>query len=550
MDLFQSEAFSSRVRDLMDEHHTPGLAIAVVKNNKTASKAFGYACLDPPEPATPDTLFDIASCSKSMTAAAVGLLVEDNDKYPEVQYDAIMSSLLPEDFVMPSAEYTDGVTVDDVLSHKTGMPRHDMSYLGPKADQPDDARSITRNLRNLPVAAPLRAKYMYNNMMYSAASHLVEVKTQQSFSDFLEERFFGPLHMRSTSLQPSRAREKGLGDRIAKGYCYNKEKSAYTGFDNPECPEGQGAGSIITSANDFILWVKALMRHEGPISGEVYQGLVRQRTITNPTGRRLKPLTSPVVYAAGLEVYYYRGHMVVGHDGAISGFQSHFFFLPRAKFGAFVAGNSSDAGTVAGILGRQLIDAALGVGPEVERPPRNVAKNARNDESDIALRPKSASQDQSETPSEENSGRKQNSPEKDEAKGQVVPDNKSKPKSKKAKAKAKKAKEQVPPPPPQDIPLSAYVGRYWNAGYHNMIVEIRDEKLFIDATDRSFQSTLTFDHVSDQTKYTATVRDIYDDYSYEIRAEFVLEDGRAARMGLEWDDMYKHLIWFEYQQAA
>lgn len=421
---------------------------------------------------------------------------------------------------------------------------YDMSYIGPQGDQPDDARSVTRNLRNLPVAAPLRARYMYNNMMYTVATHLVEVKTQQSFSDFLEERFFEPLDMRSTSLQPMRARAKGHGDRIAKGYCYNKEKSTYRGFDDLDCPEGQGAGSIITSVDDFIRWVKSLMRHEGPFSGKVYQGLVRQRTITNPTGRRLKPFTSPVVYAAGLEVYYYRGHMVVGHDGSIAGFESQFFFLPQSKFGACIVGNSSDSGIAAGILARQLIDAALGV-PEVERPPRNKAKKkADNADTNVSIRPKSESQDQSRKPTKENSEGKQNSLQKDEAKGQVAPDDRLKPKPNKTKAKAK---EQAPPPP-QEIPLSAYTGRYWNPGYHSMTVEIKDEKLFIDATDRSFQSTLTFDHVGDQTKYTATIRDIHEDYSEEIRAEFVLEDGRAVRMGLGLEVALKDLTWFALQR--
>lgn len=49
------------------------------------------------------------------------IAVDDDEKYPEVQYEAIMSSLLPEDFVMSEEGYTENVTVEDILSHRTGM---------------------------------------------------------------------------------------------------------------------------------------------------------------------------------------------------------------------------------------------------------------------------------------------------------------------------------------------------------------------------------------------------------------------------------------------
>ena len=120
MDLLHSPTFPSRVEELLNQHHVPGIAIAVVQGETIASAGFGMASLDPPRKFTPDTLIDIASASKSLTAASVGLLVEDN-KYPDIKYEATMSSLLPEDFVMPGEGYTEGVTVEDILSHRSGM---------------------------------------------------------------------------------------------------------------------------------------------------------------------------------------------------------------------------------------------------------------------------------------------------------------------------------------------------------------------------------------------------------------------------------------------
>ena len=120
MDLFNSAGFPSHVEDLMKEHHVPGLAIAIVQNDTITSAGYGQASLSPSTRCTPDTLFDIASASKSMTAASVGLLV-DNEEYPALQYEAIMSDLLLDDFVMSEEQHTKSVTVEDILSHRTGM---------------------------------------------------------------------------------------------------------------------------------------------------------------------------------------------------------------------------------------------------------------------------------------------------------------------------------------------------------------------------------------------------------------------------------------------
>jgi hypothetical protein len=110
--------------------------------------------------------------------------------------------------------------------------------------------------------------------------------------------------MESTYLQPGNARAQGASNRIATGYHWNKETPQYRGFQSRDCPEGQGAGSFLTSVNDFIRWAKALMQREAPINTRVYQGLLRLRSFPNPNARMLKPFTLPTMHAAGIEMYY------------------------------------------------------------------------------------------------------------------------------------------------------------------------------------------------------------------------------------------------------
>jgi CubicO group peptidase (beta-lactamase class C family) len=121
MDLFNSNRFASRVKGLLSKHHVPGLAAAIVQGDTVVTAAYGKASINPPRDCTPETLFDAASTSKSVTAASVSLLVKESRKYRGIQWDTPVATLLPEDFVLPNQAETASVTVEDILGHRSGM---------------------------------------------------------------------------------------------------------------------------------------------------------------------------------------------------------------------------------------------------------------------------------------------------------------------------------------------------------------------------------------------------------------------------------------------
>ncbi|KAM3556987.1 hypothetical protein MY1884_004776 [Beauveria asiatica] len=495
MDFFQSAKFDIQVSGLMDQLHVPGLSIALVHNNITASKAFGVISVASAEPCTADSLFDIASSSKILTAISVALLVEDGQQHPSITFDTPVSQILPDDFVLSDVEYTKHVTIDDVLGHRTGLPSHDSSYFGVNSERPDDARSVTRNLRNLQLCAPIRSRFIYSNIMYTVATHLVETVTRTPFSDFLDSRIFAPLRMSSSSLQPSRSRARGFGARLASGHMWDVSASRHSEFPALECPEGQGAGSIITSAADYLLLVKALLQQQAPVSKPVYASLTKLRSLPNPDSANVQPLSSPRFYSAGLMTEYYRGHAIIGHNGGVPGFGSRFFFVPSLRLGAVLLGNALEAAAVAVHLQKALIDSVLG-------PASSQA--GFNETEPIIQRPSEA------------------------------------------KPKTEEAEQ-------QQMPLTSYTGHYWNPGYRGLHVEIRDAQLFIDARDRSFPSTLTLRHLSGQTKYLAyeqageSVGGLPSD-DEPLRAEFVFDNDRAVKLGLNLDPDL-NLVWFDRVHA-
>lgn len=301
------------------------------------------------------------------------------------------------------------------------------------------------------MAAPEKQKYMlYNNMMYTVASHLIEVKTGKPFAEFLHERFFEPLGMTSTYLQASSAIASGQSNRLASGHQFDEDTGNWDEFDAPDAPEAQGAGSIVTSAADYIRYVQAMLHSRHPISANSRKALIKPRIMTDTEDNDPDPFCSPELYCLGWGTYYYRGYQVVIHEGLIDGFGSSHFFLPAHGFGAVILGNADGAEQITWILARELIDAALNI-TEADRPDWAVlqAKKLEKDDSDT-------------------------------------------------KDELEELRERLKSDQGSDKPvpaLDAFVGDYVHPGYGTFKVEIRDESLLIDATDRGFPCTFTFEHV-------------------------------------------------------
>lgn len=351
---------------------------------------------------------------------------------------------------------------------------------------------------------------MYCNMMLTVATHMIETLTGQTFEEFLHHRFFQPLGMSSANLQPDAAIKAGLKDRMSTPYAWDQENNTFVPLDYEQSPEDQGAGSIITSANDYIKWVREIMNHEGKVIGQdLYDGITRPRIIENPDASEedLDPFHSWTAYAVGWETYFYRGHRIVSHDGMIGGFGTTHYFVPELKFGGVIFGNSGEtSGSVSSILMKELIDEALGI-PREQRVDWN------------ALQAKRDAKDEDEREEEHKNLREEMCPSGDE-------------------------------PQPQKVPLNAYTGEYFNLGYHSLAVTTKDQKLFVDATDRSMGYTLSFEHICDQTKYIAHLADWSDPTDTdELRAEFRFENDEVVKMGLHLEPELD-LIWFEKVASA
>lgn len=304
--------------------------IIVVIRGLTSSKGYGFSVL-PDTPVTPETVFFTASTTKSFTAASVSLLIDEN---PDLDWTSTLSSVIEDDFVLSNSSITSQVTFEDALSNRTGLSDHKLSF-GPKTNSVKDA---VRSLRHLPLAADLRARYLYSSYMFSAVSHAVETLAGSSLGDLMKERLWGPLGMKHTYWTPQQAAADSE-TILAYGYAWDATTKTFNEQPVPDFPAVSGAGAMISNVIDYANWLCCMMNKSSPLSQAAHKRLTEPRIHFTEPGNN--PFAPPHAYALGWTIDTYRGQRVIWHGGSWTGFGSVMMYLPDLQWGLVMMGNTT-----------------------------------------------------------------------------------------------------------------------------------------------------------------------------------------------------------------
>lgn len=173
---------------------TPGLAIGVIHEGKFIHEDyFGYRDVQAKLKPDRDTVFFVASLTKAITAAALGMLVNDGllkwtTPVHEILLEMSRSTML----------CRDQLSVIDLLSHRTGVAWSDALYLQSNNNILLPKSECIRTFDYLPVITPPGSTYMYNNYGYNIAGLVVEKLSGKDWGEFVKERIFQPLSMTRT----------------------------------------------------------------------------------------------------------------------------------------------------------------------------------------------------------------------------------------------------------------------------------------------------------------------------------------------------------------
>lgn len=317
-----------------------------------------------------ETLFYGASTTKAFVAAALALMIESGNytapSFPAepLSWTTPITNILRDDFLLENEWATDHITLEDALSHRTGLPRHDKSlarsYDGVHQAGP---RDVVRSLRHLPLKNPPRTVFEYCNMMYAVASHAIETLAGGRFlGALLREWIWAPLGMDGTYF----TLDDGLAapEHFAAGYYWDEERGSFGTAPYMPLEEVTGAGSIISSARDYTKWLRCLIEEAAPLPEAAHKAFKTPRIFT---GDEPGAYDTPLAYAFGWFTSSFKGHRIFSHSGGMHAYGAEVYFIPGQKFGVVTFGNTAlTANAVGEILVWDLIYKKLDI-PESDR---------------------------------------------------------------------------------------------------------------------------------------------------------------------------------------
>ncbi|MFL5742423.1 MAG: serine hydrolase [Flavisolibacter sp.] len=414
-------ALDTAFQRVLQQWKAPGFAVAVVEKNKIIyAKGFGYRDLENKLPVTTQTLFAIGSCTKAFTASLIGLLQKEG----KLDIDKPVHQYLPS-LNFYSDELTNSVTLRDMMSHRTGIPRHDYSwYLFPTASRD----SLFQRIQYQEPTYPLRRMWQYNNFMFVALGAVAEKITGKTWEENIRERFLQPLRMNSSEFSIHDMQKTG---DAAKGYGLKKD-SLITGLPYYDINAAGPAGSINSNVMDMSNWVITWInggKFEGKeILSSIFskEAISSQAIISDGFPTKERPDLYFANYGFGWMLSSFKGHYRVEHGGNIDGFSASTCFFPTDSIGIIVLSNQ-DGSTVPSIIRNLIADRLLG------KPYFNWSDDLRN--SYQKAKKESEAQEKTKTPS------------------------------------------QIPNTKPSH-PLKDYEGIYRNQGYGNFEVFTRHDSLF------------------------------------------------------------------------
>jgi CubicO group peptidase (beta-lactamase class C family) len=315
---------------------TPGAAVTIItEDNLSLCEGFGVRNLDQRSPVTENTLFPIASSSKAFTAMSVGLLVDAG----EVKWDTPVREILPT-FRLQDNIASERLAVRDLLTHRSGLPRHDLVWYGSKFTR----QEIFDRLRYLEPTRDIRTDFQYQNIMYMVAGCLVEKISDTSWENFVKEQIFDPIGMLNSNFSTIHTQAT---DNHAKPHKEKKGQLKEIPFfhaDGENDAVGP-AGSIISSASEMTAWMK-LHLSTGIHGDKQFISSVNLEEMHKPQMvMRNMPFWAERMglelgsYGLGWMVHAYKGNSLVHHGGHIDGFSILVSFIPKRKIGVIVLSN-------------------------------------------------------------------------------------------------------------------------------------------------------------------------------------------------------------------
>ena len=338
------------VEGRMHEHGIPGAAFGVIKDGQLQMRALGVTSVENPRQVTTDTVFELASLSKTVTATAVMALVQQG----KLDLDAPVRRYLPTFRVQDEAASA-SVTLRNILTHTAGWePRYSV-------DKGDGAlgRWVATTGDLIQIAPPGRV-WSYNNTCFGLAGRLVETATRMDFRDALKELVFRPLGLDRASAHI----EEIVTWPVALGH-----RPGQTGAVEVVRPYSMGSSIPAGGVN---MSLATLMRYIGFHLGEhdgVDVGALTRATREAMWAPQLKKEPTTEEMGIGFHLRTLDGVLTAAHGGtAGAGHRCHLQFVPERRLGFAILTNHTEGWRLLQAVERATLDAYEGIALATNQP--------------------------------------------------------------------------------------------------------------------------------------------------------------------------------------
>ena len=327
------DGFDAYMVKTLKDWNAPGVGVGIVVNDKLVfAKGYGFRDYEKKLPFTSATMSPIASNTKLFTAIAAGMLVEEG----KLTWDKPVRESVPS-IRFYNDQLNNTVTLRDMLSHRTGITRHDTIWY--KSDF--TRKELFDKLVYLEPEQPMRETFLYNNLMFAAVGYLIELQSGKTWEQFVRERIFAPLDMNYTSYSVS-----DMVKRPEFGVGFTERRDSFELYKIPYYEDISGVapcGAIVSNIENMSHWLIALM-NQGKYQGkqvlppEVLKATLQPAIALPNTGLETRGWSEILnaAYGMGRQTASYRGHLLTYHGGDLPGFHTQVSFMPQDHIGVIV----------------------------------------------------------------------------------------------------------------------------------------------------------------------------------------------------------------------
>jgi CubicO group peptidase (beta-lactamase class C family) len=351
----QLQALEAFTQQAMLEHHVPGVSIGLIVDGVEHYISLGVTSVANPLPVTADTLFQIGSTTKTFTATAALKLVCDG----LLELDAPVRKYIP-DFRVADEDTSTRVTVKSLLTHTSGW-RGDFDL-----DTGDDSNALelyVQSMKNLPQITPLNALMSYNNAAFVLLGRMIEVVSGKTLDVFVRETILEPLELHDTVFWAHEAITK----RTAIGHKQSEagQTEVIPVWRMPRCDHADGG--LISSARDQMRYARFQMGQLGDVPIDTASRLEMQTPHISEVGNVSIGLCWFIQDRVSNDGRTLRE---IRHGGNVTGFQSHFWFMPEENFAYTIMTNAETGTALNTQVTNWVLEHMLGV---VSKPPEAIA---------------------------------------------------------------------------------------------------------------------------------------------------------------------------------